>query len=68
MNADLADRLKRAREAWGHSQAQAAQAIGVTPSTVSHWEQGVQLPRNQAIRAALDRYLRGRGAQRSRHV
>ena len=49
--------IVRARRSLGHSQGRAAEVLGVSRSTVSHWEQGVQLPVNWYLKARLTRYI-----------
>lgn len=40
----LTKRLRERRKAMGMTQAEIAEAIGVSPKTVSHWETGERLP------------------------
>lgn len=40
----LNDRLKRAREQAGYTQADLAETVGVAPLTISRWEGGSQRP------------------------
>ncbi len=54
-----AEKLRRHRKALGHTLEHAAQALGVTYSTVCRWESG-RIPRSQPMQAALDAYLRTR--------
>ena len=48
----LARHVRRAREALGHSQAQAADAMGVSVDAVQDWEQGRRTPRGLYAEAA----------------
>jgi transcriptional regulator with XRE-family HTH domain len=48
---DVRKTIQELREARGESQAQLAQAIGVTPKDVAEWEAGTAEPRISRMRA-----------------
>ena len=55
---DIGGRLRKARERLGHTQTQAAEAIGAASwNTVSLWENGRRTPRGM-YRRAVEHYLR----------
>lgn len=63
---NAADRLKEARQASGFTQAELAEAIGITPSAVSQWETNLSLPDvnklvalSIILRRSIDWILRG---------
>jgi len=49
--------VKQAREKLGFSQAELAQAIGVTGRTIQNWEAGVSAPKPPQVKA-IERLLR----------
>lgn len=53
----LARRLRDARRRHGHSQRQAAIAMGVPTNTFQTWEQGRRMPTVVAYVKAVERYL-----------
>ena len=53
---DQAIALRKARVAEGLTRAQLAVAIGVDPSTVARWEDGVSYPSPLALGVLRDRY------------
>lgn len=53
---DFGTRLRQAREAYGDTQLDLANAIGIDPSQVSRWERGVQEPRATQVFAIVQRY------------
>ena len=57
----LADVVKAARAAHGHSQSKAAAAIGVSVDTVRDWEQGRRTTPHPLCRKAAARYIRAAG-------
>lgn len=54
--ADLARTLKFFREASGLTQEQAAEAIGASPVSLSHWETGLKVPRPEWLTALAKLY------------
>ena len=52
-----AEQIKHARAILGHSQEEAARAIGIAGSTVSKWERGIQHPGMHLTRQAFRLYI-----------
>ena len=51
---NIAASLRAARQAWGHSQAEAARAMGVSVDALRKWEQGTRIPTGLYRRAVQD--------------
>lgn len=56
-NTKFPDQLRKARMKAGHSQTSLATALGVSSGTISNWETGVGLPRNDETVARLNKEL-----------
>jgi len=54
---DTSERIRKAREAAGISQAQLARMVGVSPSTPYRWEAGRSRPQTEAVKERLSRVL-----------
>jgi len=63
---DLPELLRAARKRHGHSQQQAAEAIGVSVSAVQKWESGIRIPRVSLVRRAVKAYIEGPQAEPGR--
>lgn len=70
--ADISNNIKRLRSSRGMSQAQLAEAVGVTRQTVSNWEKGISYPDARmleqlanALRCQMDELLYPAPATRS---
>jgi len=55
--------LKAARLAKGHTQEDAAKAVGVRANTWARWERGEMAPRTKALVRAVLRYVKDYEAQ-----
>ena len=49
--------IKQSREALGFSQAELAQAVGVTTRTIQNWEAGISSPKPSQVKA-IERLLK----------
>ena len=56
-NTKFPDQLRKARMKAGHSQTSLASALGVSSGTISNWETGVGLPRNEEAVNKLNKEL-----------
>lgn len=53
---EIGPRLRKLRTAWGMSQADAAQAAGLSPGCICQYEAGRHLPGSEALYGLADAY------------